>query len=102
MKLVIRHFAYMVKIPGSWLLLSSTAHAENLYNAVTGDLVFPVITVDENTSYSGSFTLVSEEPLIWAANVIEPISAESRTAAVYDPATATLWVPEINVQGSLN
>lgn len=83
------------------LLLSAPTHSENLYDSVTGELILPVIFIDENTSYFGRFARVSEDPLIWAATTIEAVSMQSRTAAVYNPETASLWVPEINVQGVL-
>ncbi len=82
-------------------LLSTTIYGENLYDAATGELVFPVISIDESTSYFGRFARVSENPLIWAATDIEVTTSQSRTAAVYDAETASLWVPEVNVQGQL-
>ena len=81
----------------SVLLLSTTNYGENLYDAATGGLVFPVISIDESTSYFGRFARVSENPLIWAATDIKVTTAQSRTAAVYDAETVLLWVPEVNV-----
>jgi len=98
--MLLRNVTY-IAINLCFLLLSTTIYGENLYDAASGELVLPVIFVDENTSYSGSFARVSENPLIWANTNIEVVTTQSRTAAVYDAETVSLWVPEVNVQGQL-
>lgn len=80
---------------------SSSVIAGNVYDPLSGSLSVPVIQVDEDTAYSAVFTLVSSDPLLWGADDFTPITADSRTAAIYHAASATLSVPEINVQDSL-
>lgn len=80
---------------------ASLVYGENLYESATGSLILPVIDVGDGTTYSGFFSLVSSEPLIWAGTSFELVNHSSRTAASYDPVTTSLWVPEINVEGNL-
>lgn len=83
------------------LVFTTSANAGNIYDSASGSLSVPVIKVDDSNSYSAVFTRVSQEPLVWGANEFTPIAKAPRTAAVYDAATASLSVPEINVQGVL-
>ncbi|MEM7016849.1 MAG: DM13 domain-containing protein [Pseudomonadota bacterium] len=83
------------------VLFLSTAIAENLYNPTTGDLSVAVIRIDANTAFSGRFSLVSETPLIWAGVDFREIQISSRVEATYNAASATLFVPEINVNQEL-
>lgn len=75
--------------------------AENLYDPNSGELLLPVIDVGEGQYYFGRFSLVSQDPLIWAGQSFDPVNGDSRTQATYDSQDATLWVPEINVNGEL-
>lgn len=86
---------------GAQIALLPCANAGNVYDAATGSLMVSVISVDETTAYSSVFSLVSSEPLVWGANDFTLVTVESRTAAIYDADSASLWVPEINVQGIL-
>lgn len=83
------------------LFFTSSVQGENLYDPATGELFISIIQVDENTSVSGRFNLVSTEPLIWAAIEFTPVAASSRTQAVYDGSDNSLYVPEINIQQNL-
>lgn len=79
----------------------TSSRAENLFNPATGELSVAVIRVDDTTTYSGRFSLVSESPLIWAGVDFQEISLSSRTEATYDAATASLFIPEISINQNL-
>ena len=85
----------------TWAIWHHAAIAGNVYDAASGGLMVPVISLDENSSYSAIFSLVTEEPLVWGADDFTPISVESRTAAIYDAENSSLWIPEISVLGNL-
>ncbi|MCG8414095.1 MAG: DM13 domain-containing protein [Pseudomonadales bacterium] len=79
------------------LLGQQSALAGNLYDTASGDLVIPIIRLEDNTAYMAIFQRVSEEPPVWGASEFTPVSVSSRTEGVYTEQTASLWVPEINV-----
>ncbi|MFK7863622.1 MAG: DM13 domain-containing protein [Pseudohongiellaceae bacterium] len=77
------------------------AFAENSYRMSDGELFFPLIQIEGSNSVSGRFSMVSNDPLIWAGTEFVETALESRTAASYEAQLNQLIVPEINVNGSL-
>lgn len=100
--------ANFYRSPGRWIasgilvaalavLGSQTASAGNLYDTVSGDLVIPIIRLEDNTAYTAIFQQVSEDPPTWGANDFTQVEATSRTEGSYSSENGTLWVPEVNV-----
>lgn len=84
-------------------LLTFSTHAAlagNLFDAASGDLLIPALSVN-NTTYSVMFSMTSPASLVWGVNEVSPGTPGSRTAAVYDNESGTLWVPEIHINGKL-
>lgn len=94
-----RHFLVLTYL--LLALFTPSALAENLYDPQSGELILPVIDVGGGQYYSGRFSLVSQEPLIWASQSFEAVSGDSRTQATYSAESSSLLVPEINVNGEL-
>ncbi|PCJ22336.1 MAG: hypothetical protein COA96_14800 [SAR86 cluster bacterium] len=82
-------------------LLSSGIMAENMYDANSGNLVISEIRVNDELAYTATFTLVSNDPLVWAVESFEETLVTTRTAARYEESAGLIHVPEITVQGEL-
>lgn len=85
----------------SFALPFSSALAENIFDAGSGELFLPIIRLDENTAVSGRFALTSEQPLIWSGVEFLPVIANSRNEAIYNASDNTIFAPEVNVQQNL-
>ncbi len=84
-------------------LLGSTtpALAENMFDTSSGELVLPVLEVGAEQRFFARFTLLSNSPYRWQLAESAAVTASSRVAAEYRPETASLWVPEITIDGQL-
>ena len=86
-----RHFLVLTYL--LLALFTPSVLAENLYDPQSGELILPVIDVGGGQYYSGRFSLVSQEPLIWASQSFEAVSGDSRTQATYSAESSSLLVP---------
>lgn len=83
------------------LFVLHAATAGNLYDAASGKLVIPIIRLTDGSAVTGEFERVTMDPAVWGANMFPVAEISARTEGVYDAATGTIWVPEINVQDVL-
>jgi|GEM_PF-742876 len=72
-----------------------------MFEPSTGELVLPVLQVGEEQQFFARFSLLSNNPYRWQLTESSPVSAVSRVAAEFQPASSSLWVPEIVIDEQL-